>query len=193
MSLLKSRNLVISSCLYRCSLHPHRATLLCMHRVYMPTQSSSRWAPYRCHVESLVKTKDKRTFNLITVLIIAKFHTQFELKNIMNEILTVNNGQIDIKLWNFISWFDLSARVTASILDCDLVYNQRTVCCNTQPGWLRSNIFVNLPMSGQLYCCCVCQTTEGPGSTVTVILTMCHIFTRQSEVITNYDDKDGVK
>lgn len=188
MSLLKSRNLVISSCLYRCSLHPRRATLLCMYRVYMPTRSSSRWLCYRCHVESLVKTKDERKNSLITVLNILVW-----AEKIMNEILTVNNGKIDIKLWNFISWFDLSARVMASILNCDLVYNQRTVFTNTQPGWLSSNIFVNLPMSGQLYYCRVCWTTEGPGSTVTVILTMCHIFTRQSEVITNYDNRDRLK
>lgn len=147
--------------------------------------------PLSCWVAGEDKRWEKKLFNHS----IEYFNVSRTVwaEKIMNEILTVNNGKIDIKLWNFISWFDLSARVTASILNCDLVYNQRTVFTNTQPGWLSSNIFVNLPMSGQLHYCRVCWTTEGPGSTVTVILTMCHIFTRQSEVITNYDNRDRLK
>lgn len=92
-----------------------------------------------------------RVNDLPLIVIIVMFET-VQGKNIMIEILTVKNRQKNHIGWNLFSWYELSAVVTTVIQRCDVLYNQRTVFCDTQSAWLRSGVTVNLPMFKQWHC-----------------------------------------
>lgn len=112
-------------------------------------------------------------------------------ENIMMEILTDNDRQINLRVWTLLlSWFDLSADVTTKIFTGDVLYNQGTVRWNTQSVGFRCGLFTNLPESNQPYCC-ESRLTVDPGGAATVIEVIDHVFTRQSDFISNSDSELG--
>lgn len=112
-------------------------------------------------------------------------------KKIMKALLTVNDRQINHWVLALLQscFVVLSAAVLTNILHCDLLYNQWTVLCYTQSvQFICSNLsFINLARFNQLYCFYV---TIHPGSVVTFIQIVFHIFTRQCD-ITSISDNEG--
>lgn len=94
----------------------------------------------------------------------------------MMQVLTGNNRQLNHGV--SFSWFVLSADVLTSVLNRDLLYNQKTVLCDAQSVWAVAD-------GGTTWHSV--DTRDAPSTVTFILIQHGHHITQQSDVISISD------